>query len=79
MAEEAVAAYRRLAAARPDAFTPDLAGSLNNLSIQLGDLGRPEDGLAAVDEAVTAYRHLAAARPDVFTPNLSRSKIGSVW
>ena len=30
--DEAVTAYRQLAAARPDAFTPDLAMSLNNLS-----------------------------------------------
>ena len=31
-AEEAAALYRELARARPDAFTPDLAGSLNNLA-----------------------------------------------
>ena len=53
MAEEAVAAYRQLAAARPDAFTPDLATSLNNLSNRLSDLGRREDALAVAEEAVT--------------------------
>ena len=52
--DEAVSLYRRLAAARPDAFTPDLARSLNNLSIRLADLGRREEALAAIDEAVTA-------------------------
>ena len=31
-AQEAVKLYRELAAARPDAFRPDLAGSLNNLA-----------------------------------------------
>lgn len=43
-AEETVAANRRLAALRLDAFLPDLA-------IDLGALGRDEEGLAAVEEA----------------------------
>ncbi len=38
-AEEAVRLYRALASSRPDAFTPDLAGSLNNLANVLSDLG----------------------------------------
>jgi tetratricopeptide (TPR) repeat protein len=42
--EEAVAAYRALAAARPDAFLPDLARSLTNLTSRLADLGRREEG-----------------------------------
>ena len=32
MIDEAVGVYRQLAAARPDAFLPDLAMSLNNQS-----------------------------------------------
>jgi tetratricopeptide (TPR) repeat protein len=50
-----------------------LAGSLNDLSIRLGDLGRREDALAASHEAVTIYRELAAARPDTFRPTLATS------
>ena len=50
-----------------------LALSLNNLSIRLGDLGRPEDALAAIEEAVTIRRELAAARPDAFRPDLASS------
>ena len=50
--------YRELAAARPDAFRPDLAMSLNNLSARLADLGRREDALAAHQEAAT---HLPGA------------------
>ena len=49
---EAVDIRRELAAARPDAFLPDLATSLNNLSRRLADLGRREDALAAITEAV---------------------------
>jgi tetratricopeptide (TPR) repeat protein len=72
-AEEAVQLYRALAAARPDAFTPDLAMSLNNLAKILSDLGQREKALAAAEEAVRLYRVLAAARPDAFTPGLAMS------
>ena len=43
---------RDLARARPEAFTPNLAGSLNNLANRLSDLGRREEALAAAQEAV---------------------------
>ena len=66
--------YRQLAAARPDAFLPDLAMSLNNQSNCLADLGRREDALAAVEELATAYRQLAAARPHVFSVRLISSR-----
>ena len=71
--QEAVDLYRQLAAARPDAFLPDLAMSLNNLGIRLSDLGRREEALAASQEAVDIYRRLAAARPDAFLPDLAMS------
>ncbi len=69
--EEAVALRRELAAARPDAFKPDLAGTLNNLGAMLSALGRREDALAATEEAVALRRELAAARPDAFKPDLA--------
>ena len=59
--------------ARPDAFRPGLAVSLNDQSVDLGDLGRREDALAACEEAVTIRRELAAARPDAFRPGLAMS------
>jgi tetratricopeptide (TPR) repeat protein len=68
-----VAAGRELAVARPDAFLPDLAMSLNNQSGRLSQLGRREDALTAIDEAVTVYRQLAAARPDASLPDLAMS------
>lgn len=70
---EAVTLARTLAASRPDAFLPDLAASLNNLSDHLFDLARREAALAAVEEAVTHNRALAAARPDAFLPDLAAS------
>ena len=72
-AEEAAQLYRELAAARPDAFRPNLAVSLNNLASRLSDLGRREAALAAAEEAAQLYRELAAARPDAFRPNLAVS------
>ena len=70
---EAVDLYRRLVEQRPDAFTPDLAMSLNNLSNRLSDLGRREEALDAITEAVEIYRRLVEQRPDTFTPNLAGS------
>jgi tetratricopeptide (TPR) repeat protein len=51
--QEAVAIYRALAKARPDAFLPNLAMSLNNESTMLSELGRREDALTAIQEALT--------------------------
>ncbi len=70
---EAVALRRRLAAARPDAFEPDLAMSLNNLGIRHDALGDREAALAATLEAVAIRRRLAAARPDAFNSDLANS------
>lgn len=66
-------------AARPDAFRPDLASSLNNLAVRLADLGRPEDALAAIQEAVTIFRELAARRPDAYQQNLEQSLQVVAW
>ncbi|MBU0717425.1 MAG: tetratricopeptide repeat protein [Planctomycetes bacterium] len=64
---------RTLAEARPDAFLPDLAGSLNNLSNRLSALGRREEAFEACNEAVGHYRTLAEARTDAFLPDLAIS------
>ncbi|MBF0161900.1 MAG: tetratricopeptide repeat protein [Magnetococcales bacterium] len=72
-AQEAVAIYRELAAARPEAFRPDLAMSLNNLANFLSALGRREEALQQAQETVAIYRELAAARPEAFRPDLAMS------
>jgi tetratricopeptide (TPR) repeat protein len=71
--ETAVALYEILAARNPDAFNPDLAGSLSNLGVLLSDLGRREEALAATDRAVVLYETLAAHNPDAFNPELAGS------
>jgi hypothetical protein len=71
--EEAVASYRELAAADPAAFSPDLAMSLNNLSVQRSAAGDQAGGVSAIEEAVAAYRELAAADPAAYSPDLAMS------
>ena len=71
--QEAVAIRRDLAEARPEAYNPDLAGSLNNLSNRLADLGRPEAALTAIQDALAIQRNLAEARPEAFNPDLAGS------
>ena len=44
--------YRQLAAVNPAAYEPDLAFSLNNLSIRLAEAGRQEDADRARREAL---------------------------
>ncbi|MFJ5893384.1 tetratricopeptide repeat protein [Streptomyces californicus] len=63
--------YRALAEANPDAYLPDLAGALNNLSVRLGEAGRRAEGLDAIEEAVRHYRALAEVDPDAYLPDLA--------
>ncbi len=56
----------------PDAANR-LAGSLTNLAVRLGGLGRREEALAAGQEAASIRRELAAARPDAFRSDLAGS------
>ncbi len=53
--------------------------SLNNLSHRLGDLGRREDALAAIEEAVTIRRELAARWPDAYHHELEQSLGVAAW
>jgi tetratricopeptide (TPR) repeat protein len=73
VAEEAVALYRGLVAERPGTFKPGLAAALNNLARMLGEVGRKEAALAAIEEAVSIRYALAAERPDAFQADLAMS------
>lgn len=59
--------------ARPDAFRPNLATSLNNLAGCLSELGQREPALAAAQEAVDLYHELSTAQPEAFQPDLAVS------
>ena len=72
-AQEAVELYRALVQGSPEAYTPHLAGSLNNLAIVLSEVGRSAEALEVAQEAVGLYRDLALASPAAYAPDLARS------
>ena len=72
-AQEAVDAYRELAAADRDQYRAELAASLTNLGVRFSELGLPEEALTAEQTAVDAYRELAAADPDRYRADLAAS------
>lgn len=57
---EAIRIYECLAETEP-AFLHGLTAALNNQSVELAALGRPEEALAASQEVVTFRRDLAPA------------------
>jgi Tetratricopeptide repeat len=64
---------RQLAQADPATHQPDLAGSLNNLSVRLADAGRRDEALAAIEEAVAVRRRLAGANAAAYEPGVAPS------
>ena len=67
----AVEIRRRLAAADPIAFEPDLSATLTNHGTMLSQVRRREDALAVTEEAVEICRRLAAVNPAVHEPLLA--------
>ena len=70
---EAVEIYRGLAEKNPGAFNPVLAGSLNNLSGCLSEVGDRGGALEAVREAVEIRRGLAKKNAAAFETDLVRA------
>ena len=64
---------RPLAAADSSAFEPDLASSLNSLSLRLEEAGRPGEAVTASEEAIEIRRRLAAIDSTTFEPDLALS------
>jgi len=68
-----VTQHRTLAKANPAVHLPNLASSLNNLSVNLGATGRRKEALTASEEATKTYRELTEANPAAHLPNLAIS------
>jgi len=64
--EAAVSVRHRLAAANPAAYEPDLASSLNNLSVRLGHVGRGDEAEQTRAEAVIS-KHASLGEERVLT------------
>ena len=72
-ARDGVESYRVLAESFPEAYTPDLAASLNSLANRLSEVGDRNEALEAARKAVELYRALAEDSPEAYTPNLAES------
>ncbi|MFF7454428.1 tetratricopeptide repeat protein [Kitasatospora sp. NPDC008115] len=68
-----VRADRALAARDPGSHEADLASSLASLSVDLADVGRRAEALAAAEEALALRRRLAAEDPALHEPDLATS------
>lgn len=64
---------RKLAAGRPTVFKPNLAISLNNLSVYLLNIGLRDEALEAIREAADIRQKLTADCPAAFNPDLANS------
>ena len=70
-AREATELYRILGGQNPAAYTPDLAGSLNNLANRLNNNRKQREALKTAREAVTIQRRLVEHNPAAYTPDLA--------
>jgi tetratricopeptide (TPR) repeat protein len=68
---EALAVYRKLAQANPDAWLPDIAATLNNLANLYSDTERMMQAEQAYAEALDLHRKLAQANPGVYLPDVA--------
>ena len=69
VAQEAVGLHRDLA----QAYTPNLAASLDSLAGIQSDVGCSGEAVEVAQEAVGLYRGLAEGSPEAYTPDLARS------
>ena len=72
-AREATNLFRVLDGQNPAAYTPRLAGSLNNLASSQAENGQLHEALKTAQEATDLYRTLAEHNPAAYTPDLARS------
>ena len=72
-AREATNLFRVLDGQNPAAYTPRLAGSLNNLASSQAENGQLHEALKTAQEATNLYRTLAEHNPAAYTPDLARS------
>ena len=72
-AQEATNLYRTLAEHDPAVYTPNLAGSLNNLAKSQAENGQRREALTTAQEATNLYRTLVKHNPAAHTPNLAGS------
>ncbi|WP_168220957.1 tetratricopeptide repeat protein [Actinomadura sp. WMMA1423] len=73
ISQQAVDAYRDLAATNRAAHLPDLAMSLSNHAVRLAEVGRQDEAVPISQQAVDTYRDLAATNRAAHLPDLAMS------
>ena len=69
--EEILVTYRALATKNPQAYNPDLAGTLNNLANLLSNNNEIKQAKDCYQEALKIYRDLATKNPQAYNPDLA--------
>ena len=69
--EEILVTYRALATKNPQAYNPDLAGTLNNLGLLLSNNNEIKQAKDCYQEALKIYRDLAKKNPQAYNPDLA--------
>jgi tetratricopeptide (TPR) repeat protein len=67
----ALALRRQLAESDPEEYTPDVAGTLNNLGVLLRNMGDPDAALKHYAEALEIRRKLSESHPDAYMPDVA--------
>jgi tetratricopeptide (TPR) repeat protein len=71
---EAVRIYEDLCKVQPDAYQPDLAATLTNLTIRLTDIGRPTEAVQYGNRAISIYEELRTRRSgQTYIPELGKA------
>ncbi|MDT7808867.1 MAG: hypothetical protein QOJ70_2680 [Acidobacteriota bacterium] len=78
--EEALELYRALAKQQPQAYTPHVAVTLNNLGNVQARLRMLDEADVTLEEALARSRALAEQQPEVYTPDVAEtlSNVGAV-
>ncbi len=71
LCQEALKHYRSLAESNPEAFLPDVAGTLNNLALLHKATQAFGPALAEYEEALKIRRGLAESNPEAFLPDVA--------
>ena len=67
---KALGIYKRLAAAQPSVYEPDLATTYNDLGDFYDEAERQKEAEECYLQALRIYKRLAAAQPSVYEPEL---------
>jgi len=62
---------RALAKAKPEAYLPEVAATLNNLAVLYSATHRQKEAAEAYSEALQTYRALAKAKPQAYLPEVA--------